>query len=391
MIEQKLLEKIAAVTRNELEHVQQLRHALHQIPERGLEEYKTSTLLRTELLAIGLDICDQFGGTTGLVADMYGGKGDGCVVLRADMDALPVQEASGVPYHSLHSGYSHCCGHDGHAACVIGAARVLHKLADQWTGQIRFLFQPAEEISRGAQDMIEAGLFCPKLPDAIFALHAWPGMPTGTVACKPGTLMAASDSFHLTIIGKGGHGARPGLARNPLAGLASVIPRLTQMNNAERIVSPCVAAVGEKVNIISDTGLLAGTVRTLTPAVRDQTMSEMQQVCREACAQVGLDCQLEFETGCPRVVTAEEMYRTFKEVATASLGQDKVMELESPSMGSEDFGYYLEHIPGLMFRLGMGNDSPELHNCRFDFNDNALAAGIQVLAALAIEVCSRKS
>jgi len=387
MIDVHTIQLIKAAGERHLPHVRRLRQALHQIPEPGLEENKTSALLHTELLELGLKVIPGFG-TTGLVADLRQDNRDsGYVILRADIDGLPVQESSDAPYHSRHQGYSHCCGHDGHAACLIGAARILLEVKECWQGRIRLLFQPAEEISRGAQRMIEAGLFRQGLPTAIIALHAWPGMPAGSVAGKAGTMMASSDSFRLTVTGRGGHGARPALARNPLFGIARAGQQLAAMTDHTRVVSPCVARVGEKVNVIAASGYLAGTLRTLDQDTRERTMSEMTAVCKQVCAQEGLECRLEFEAGCPCVSVSAELYQRFRQLAVALLGKQNVNELDKPSMGSEDLGFYLEHVPGLMFRLGMGTECPELHNPAFDFSDHALSTGMQMLAALAVDLC----
>ena len=322
------------------------------------------------------------------MADLETGRPGGYVMLRADMDALPVPEPPHIPHHSQNPGYSHCCGHDGHSACLLGAARVLNALRDELTGRIRFVFKPAEEISRGALEMIEAGVLSDRLPDAIFAMHTWPRIQVGDVGCRPGTITAGSDSFTIRVIGEGGHGARPWQANSPLPGISRLIKALSEMATGERVVSPCVTRAGNKLNVIPEYGELSGTVRTLNRSMRDRTLSQMQEVSHRVCSELGLEVEVDFEAGCPPVVIKPEMYELFHEVGAKLLGEEHVVRLADSSMGSEDFGHYLSHVPGLLFRLGMGMDSPELHNPRFDFNDAALESGITMMAGLAMRVCN---
>ncbi len=368
-------------------HVRNLRHQLHQIPEAGLCEHKTSRLLHTELVEAGYDVQRGYG-VTGLFADLDTGRDGGYVMLRADMDGLPVTDRSGTPYHSQHEGFCHCCGHDGHTATLIGVARVLKTIAPSLRGRVRFVFQPAEETAKGALGMIEDGLLCDGPADAAFALHAWPGLPAGTVACRPGPCMAASDSFEVTIYGEGGHGARPALAKNPLTVLAQILPVLEHMTTDTRVVSPCVARVGEKVNVIAETGAVSGTIRTLDPQERERTMQELRDRVASIAAELGMRADVSFELGCSGVSTDPRLYEMFREVGAYMLGAEHVLELDKPSMGSEDFGYFLDHMPGLMFRLGIGENVPELHNPRFDFGDQALATAVRMMSGLAIRICN---
>ena len=380
-----LAAQLRAAVNGQIEHVRRFRRALHQIPEKSMEEHKTSGLIQTELTDIGLPFEAGLAGT-GIAADLDTGREGGYVVLRSDMDALPICETTGVPYHSRHEGYAHSCGHDGHAAVLLGVARVLTAWKDRLKGRIRFIFQPAEELARGAQEMIEAGVLCGRKPDAIFALHGWPGLETGHVACRGGTMMAACDSFEVTIVGRGGHGARPHLACNPLQALAPISDKFLHMNSDTRVVSPCIMRVGDKNNVIADRGTLAGSLRTLDHATRELTMREMHEVAEKIAISHGARAEVSFETGCPRVESHSACYELFVETAAHLLGDEAVHVLDHSSMGSEDFGFYLEHVPGLMFRLGVGENSPELHNSAFNFNDEALPGGMLTLAGLALRV-----
>lgn len=377
--------RIQSAVRNQIDHVRELRRSLHQIPEPSLEEHKTGALIHTELLELDLEIQSGLAGT-GIVADLRTDRPGGYVILRADMDGLPVMETSRVPHHSRNPGYSHCCGHDGHAACLLGAARTLAELRDHVRGHVRFLFQPAEEISRGAMEMIEAGVLFDHLPDAMFTLHTWPKLPAGHVGSLPGTITAGSDSFIVRVHGEGGHGARPHLARNPLQAIARLIEALSALSGPDRVVSPCVAHAGSKMNVIPEVGELSGTVRTLNDKVRGRILGEIEETVERICSDRAMECEVSFDAGCPPVVVDPELYELFRMVGAQLLGEGRVERLQQSSMGSEDFGHYLAHVPGLLFRLGMGLDSPELHNPRFDFNDEALESGITMLTGLALGV-----
>ena len=235
--------------------------------------------------------------------------------------------------------------------------------------------------------MIESGVLGPDPPDAILGVHAWPGLPADTVACREGTVMASCDVLTIKVGGKGGHGARPQLARNPLVGMARVVDALSKLDNDERIVSLCTARVGSRANIIASRGKLSGTMRALNRQVRDGTIEEIASRVEAACGPLGLKAKVSFDAMSPAVIVDRRLYEIFKETGAELLGADKVLELESPSMGSDDFGKYLDHVPGLLFRVGMGCDSPDLHRADFDFNDDALRTATLMLCGLAVRIC----
>ncbi len=383
-----MLEEIIQSVHRHLDGVVELRHRLHQVPEPGLSEFETSALILDELGGLNLAIQSGIDGT-GIIADLDGAHPGGTVILRADMDALPVQESTHLPYQSLHNGLSHACGHDGHAACLLGAAKVLHDLRPRLAGRIRFVFQPAEELNRGATAMIAHGLLdSHPLPTAIVSLHVWPGLPTDCVACRPGPMMASSDAFTVNVFGRGGHGARPHLARNPLKGIVRIIDTLSTIAVEGAIISPCVVRVGEQSNVIADSGLLRGTIRALNPEVRQRALAALEETAHGVCSELEMSAVVHLQDSCPAVANDPGLYETFRTVAQALLGEGKAVRLPHPSMGSEDFGHYLQHLPGLYFRLGSGTDSPDLHSSGFDFNDAALETGILMLAGLAIRLCS---
>lgn len=381
-----ILENLAELAETHVAHVVELRHRLHRVPEPGFCETRTAALILDELEDLGLEVRAGIG-ETGITADLVTGRPGAYVAVRADMDGLPLKESTGADYASENGGYAHSCGHDGHAAALVGTARVLSEIRDRLVGKIRFIFQPAEETSRGAGAMIENGVFAPDPPDAILGVHAWPGLPADVVACRRGTMMASCDLLTIRVSGKGGHGARPELARNPLLGMARVVEMLGKLNNHERIVSLCTARVGSRANIIAGRGKLSGTVRALNTKIREKTMDEIVTGVAEACEPLGLHGKVSFDGMSPAVIVDERLHRMFRQVGAELLGADKVVELEKPSMGSEDFGTYLDHVPGLLFRVGMGADCADLHRPEFDFNDDALGTAMLMLCAMAVRVC----
>jgi len=382
----RILANIAELVDAQADYVVELRHRLHRIPEPGFGEKRTASLIAEELRKLDIDVRTGVG-QTGIVADLVTGRPGAYVALRADMDGLPLKESTGVDYASENDGYSHCCGHDGHAAALVGAVRALSQIRGQLSGRVQFIFQPAEEICKGAEAMIDSGVLGPEPPVAILGVHAWPGLPADTVACRQGTIMASCDVLTIKVSGKGGHGARPEQARNPLLGMARVVNALSKLDDHERIVSLCAARVGRQANIIASSGKLSGTVRALNPQIRDRTLEEIVSSVEDECGQLDLKAKVSFDAMSPAVIVDERLYGIFKEIGAELLGADKVVELESPSMGSEDFGRYLDHVPGLLFRLGMGLDSPGLHQADFDFNDDALRTATLMLCGLAIRVC----
>jgi amidohydrolase len=381
-----ILKNLGKLAEAHVAHVVELRHRLHRVPEPGLCETRTAALILEELGELGLEVRTGIG-ETGITADLVTGRPGAYVAVRADMDGLPLKESTGAEYASENDGYAHSCGHDGHAAALVGTARVLSQIRDRLVGKIRFIFQPAEEICRGAGTMIDNGVFAPDPPDAIVGVHAWPGLSPDSVASRKGTMMASCDVLTIKVSGKGGHGARPELARNPLVGMARVVEALGKLNNHERIVSLCTARVGNRANIIASRGKLSGTVRALNKQIRQKTMEQIVAGVDEACEPLGLRGKVSFDAMSPAVIVDERLYGMFRQVGAELLGADKVVELERPSMGSEDFGRYLDHVPGLLFRVGMGADSADLHRPEFDFNDDALGTAMLMLCGLTVRVC----
>jgi amidohydrolase len=365
-----------------------LRRRLHQIPEPSGREVETAACVAEALAQTRLPVTTGVGGT-GLIADLQTGRPGPYVLLRADLDALPVDDRSAREWRSQHPGYSHACGHDGHAAILVGVVGVLNRLRETLSGRIRFVFQPAEEQATGARAMLDAGLLADGRPEAVLALHAWPGLPTDTVASRPGVIGASNDAFTIEVCGRGGHSARPEEATNPLDGMARLIQTLPTLSSPERVVTVCAAEAGKGDNVIPERGTLRGTTRALDEELRQRTKREIEQQAGEVCTPLGLSATVSFREGCPPVVNDADLFSRLCEAGEALAPNLRVEEVEAPSMGAEDFALFMQEAPGLLIRLGMGADSPLLHTSEFAFNDQAVPTGMLVLAGMVVRLCTQ--
>tara|TARA_B100000315_G_scaffold237436_1_gene254229 strand:+ start:2554 stop:3750 length:1197 start_codon:yes stop_codon:yes gene_type:complete len=370
------------------------RHLLHQIPEESFKEKDTASFIAEKLRALNLSVTTGLE-QTGVTATISGVHPGNTVSLRADMDALPIQETTTVPYTSKRQGYSHSCGHDGHVACLLGTARVLVALRDQLSGSVRFIFQPGEESGSGALTMINAGVLKNPRPVAVFAIHAWPGLPTGSVASMPGFLTAACSAFTITVKGKGGHGARPHMACSPILGAARVVQSISALSGTEKSSSlPCIASVGSihggmLGNVIPNTTIIKGTIRFTENALRPQIEEKLKSMVHQACIEEHVVADVAINSFSPAVYNHPTLYKLFEAVADNLLGEEKLAIITQRSMGSEDFAYYAQQTPGLLIRLGMGKSCAPLHTGNFDFSDHALVSGIAVLTGLSLKASNR--
>jgi amidohydrolase len=391
-----------------LPEITEIRHALHIIPETRLEEHKTAKRIRglvddtrIELLKpyIGTDVVGLLWGTKGARGHTDGGQnrsGGINVTLRADIDALPIEEKSGKSWKSEHDGRAHSCGHDGHMAILIGTLKVLGGLTDLFDGSVRFVFQPAEEEAGGGKMMVDKGLLDtdPK-PSAVYALHGWPGIATGTIAAIPGPAMAAQDRFRIAVKGKGGHGAVPHRAIDPVVTSAQIINGLQTIVSrsmepvAAGVVSVCTIHGGTTGNVIPDQVTMEGTTRYFDKKIQSLIRSRMKEVINGICASAGATCSFDYNDGYIPLVNNPEKVNFLREVVEAYLGEKTWISDLPQVMGAEDFAFYLDKVPGVFLRLGLGEDSPSLHSAEFDFNDRAIEAGITVMSALALETLSR--
>jgi amidohydrolase len=375
-----------------------VRRHLHRHPELSFQERETGRFIAKELRALGLKVRHPFSGT-GVLATLEGGKPGRTVALRSDMDALPVQEETGLPFASLNPGAMHACGHDAHMAALLGAAQILYERRRELRGGVRFLFQPAEEtIPGGAKGMIACGALAGVA--VIFGLHVDPVLPTGIIGTKAGVLMAQADDFDLTIIGKGGHAARPHTSVDAVVAAAEVIQAL-QTIVSRRIdpVSPAVVTVGRisggtKHNIIADRVLLQGTCRSLDAATAGKLKSSVGQVARDIARAYGATCSFKYTTGYPPLVNPERETRFAHEALGNLLGKKNVLTLREPLMGGEDFTYYLKRVRGTFLRLGIRNSKLgstfPWHHPKFLVDEEAIPIGAAALAHLALEYLRQK-
>lgn len=364
-----------------------LRHDLHQQPEIAFQEHATAARVAGILAALpGMTVRTGVAGT-GVKATLDADKTGPCVALRADMDALPMTEETGLPYASRVPGCAHACGHDGNVACLVGAALVLAAIRDELRGPVRFIFQPAEECGGGGRFLCEAGALDAPPAAAVFALHAWPGLPVGTIGVRAGPAMAATDTINITVHGAGTHAAAPHRGIDPILTAAHIITALQSI--VSRNIDPAQPAVitiarleaGTTHNVIPDCATLRGTLRTMTAEARAQASEAIHRVVEHTAQAFGARAEVQLTPGYPVLVNNAEAAAHIVRVAHDALGAAAVREI-SISLGGEDFAYYLQRVPGALWRLGVGKDDGSrlipLHSPRFDFQDAALPVGVRV-------------
>ncbi len=372
-----------------------LRHQLHRIPEVGYEEFKTADLIREELARLDVEFTPGVPDAPTATIALIGDPSKPCVALRADIDALPIAERTGLAYASTHDGLMHACGHDGHTAVLLGTAGVLRQMSSQLHVCVKLIFQPAEEGGGGAGRLVRAGVLDgtlgPKV-QAIFGLHGWPGLQVGFVSTRPGPVLAATDQFEANFVGVGCHGAFPHLGRDPIVTAAEAVLNLQQFVSRELDpTEPAVVTVGTfhagtATNIIPDNARISGTARTLSPPARAAIARSIRRRCELIAA--ANECRVEFEwiDGYPPTINDPAMAAYVETTARATLGQDAFLPAPRPAMGGEDFAYYLEAVPGCFFLLGVCPPDrevyPPLHSDRFDFNDAALGIGVRMFVNL---------
>jgi amidohydrolase len=374
----------------------EVRHRLHARPELSGAEFATRDAVVAELRSLGF-APQTFEAHTGVVALWPPGSGAGpasCLALRADMDALPLQEESADAWKSQVAGVMHACGHDGHTAVLLGVARWLARSGRTWPRPVKLIFQPAEETGLGAPGLIETGALENPRVEAVFALHGWPELPAGALSIPDRAVMAAVDNFTLTLRGRGGHGAMPQLARDPVVAAAALI--LNAQTLVSRKSSPLEAAVltfgqvsaGRTHNVIPETALLRGTLRTLNPALRAELMRDFESMVNHVAGAHGITAEMEWVEACPATLNDPAMAALARAGVRRTLGEGCLRDAP-PSMGGEDFSYFLQKVPGAYFWLGLGMERGGLHNPRFDFNDEALAAGVAAFAGIVEEYFER--
>ncbi|UTF51172.1 amidohydrolase [Desulfomicrobium sp. ZS1] len=385
-----MIANLLARSREELDYVRAIRRELHRFPEVGTDLPRTRALVLRELGKLNLSVREDVGG--GIVADLHGQKGSSRIALRADMDALPIQEESGLEFASEISGQSHMCGHDAHTAMLLGAARLASGRGRTSHAGIRFLFQPNEEFQPGgAKAMTEAG--CLDDVSEVYGLHVWPGQPTGWFGTRQGPLMARPDVFSITLTGKGGHASAPHQCIDPILAGSHLVAALQGI--VSRRVAPHDRAVlsvtrfqaGSSYNIIPDTAFLQGTVRTLDEGTGDLVQTEMQRLVSGLAASMNVRAELDYQRGYPVVVNdAPSTDRAVKVLRGISDNVDAGIE---PVMAGEDFSYYLNKVPGCFIFMGCGHCGADgrggLHNACFNLDEDCLTWGVAALVGLALQ------
>ncbi|MHB8667149.1 MAG: M20 aminoacylase family protein [Burkholderiales bacterium] len=363
------------------------RHDVHAHPETAFEEVRTAAMVAQKLEAFGLSVHRGLG-RTGVVGTLRAGSGRRAVGLRADMDALHIHEKNAFGHRSQHAGKMHACGHDGHTAMLLGAAKYLseHRHFD---GTVHFIFQPAEENEGGAREMVEQGLF-EKFPcDAVYGMHNWPGMPVGKFGVRAGPMMASFDIFEIELIGRGSHAALPHTGTDPIAAAAGLVQALQTITS--RNVDPIESAVvsvtqihaGDTWNVIPEAAILRGTARAFKPEVQDLIERRVREICAGIAAAAGAQVKVRYERRYPPLINAAPETEICAAVMQALVGAENLVRVP-PVMGSEDFAFMLQVKAGCYVFVGNGPSEGGcmLHNPRYDFNDEVLPLGASYWASL---------
>lgn len=371
-----------------LDNLVDIRRDIHAHPELAFEEHRTSALVADNLNSFGFEVTRGVA-RTGVVGSLKCGSGEKSIGLRADMDALPMTEATGLAYASTVPGKMHACGHDGHITMLLGAARYLAE-TKSFDGTVHLIFQPAEEDIGGAKAMIDDGLFERFPCDAVYAMHNLPGKPRGEFVFRPGSFMASADTCTVTIRGKGGHGAMPHLTVDPVVVGSSVVMALQTV--VSRRIDPLAGGVvtvgrfssGTSSNIIPETAELNIGIRSFSPEVREQLRDMICKMVEEQVASFGAGCDVVYDYGYPVTVNSAAETEFARSVAVDLAGAKNVHELQYPFPVSEDFSFMLNERPGCYFGLGMGDepDRPWLHDPCYDFNDECIVRGSAIWANL---------
>ena len=372
------------------EYTQSMRRDFHAHPELGFHEVRTAGIVAKELTSLGLEVHTGVGGT-GVVALLDGAKPGPVVLVRADMDALPIREETGAPYASQNPGVMHACGHDGHTAVLLTVAKMLNAHRNQLSGTVKFMFQPAEEGMGGAEKMIEDGVLENPKVNVALALHVWNEKPVGWVGIAGGPVMAGAEIFKIKVRGKGGHGAVPHLAVDPILAAAQVVSALQGIvarNIAPlqtAVVSVCTIHGGETFNVIPPTVEMTGTIRTFEPAVRTRVLERFEKTVHSIAEGMGCQAEIELQILTPATINQPETAARVQAVARRLLPEADVDTANYITMGSEDFAFVLEKVPGCFFFIGSANPEKGLdaghHHPRFDIDEAALPRGAALMAA----------
>ena len=374
-----------------INEVTEIRHKLHKMPEIMFKEYKTAEFIRSYLENLGIEIRKPYI-ETDTVAVIRGELPGRTVLLRADIDALPAEEESSALWSSENPGAAHSCGHDGHISILLGAAKILSGMKDKIRGNIKLVFQPAEEEGGGGKILVAEGILRDEpAVDEVYALHGWPGVEEGHIESCPGPIMAAVDNFDIKIKGRGGHAAMPNLSIDPVIMASQAV--LAFQNITSRYLDPvdkvvlsvCSMQGGARYNIIPDQVMLKGTVRYFRKELKEEIRMRMLKILDGITGSAGGSYSFDYHPGYIPLVNNKDCIDSLEKTVEKYLGMNYWDRDASITFGAEDFSFYTDKKPGAFFRLGLGKESASLHNSCFDFNDKALKNGIIIMCALALE------
>ena len=374
-----------------------IRRELHKIPEIGFKEFKTSSFIHEYLKKCDVEITTGIAGT-GITALLDTGLEGPTILIRADMDGLPIQENSNSSFASQHKGFMHACGHDAHMTIVLMAVKIFDEIRKDIRGRILFVFQPAEEGGGGAKLMAEAGIVEKHNVSCCIAAHIWPTLPSGQIGIHTGPTMAAMDQFEITITGRGGHAAKPHETIDTLDTGVQVINALQRV--VSRQVDPLVPAVltvssfhaGEAFNIIPDTATIRGTLRTFDTELHNSWEERLHKVIRGICDSTGATYKLDYQSRYPPVINDSDICRFVNKASVSTVGEENTINIE-PTLGSEDVSFFFERAPGCMFFIGAEKDAKQssgrLHSPHFTLDEQVLPIGLRVMCRSACELLSK--
>lgn len=390
--------ELKAITAQRLERIMDLRCRIHKNPELSNEESATAELVASVLKETGMKVITGVGGH-GVIGVLKGAGEGPCIALRADMDALPMEEKTGHPCASQVKGVMHACGHDVHTSVLLGAALVLSEVKDRFNGTVKFVFQPAEEFNPtgGAPGMIDGGVLQNPDVDAIIGLHVWPSLQTGTAGTKEGALMGASDRLFLTVKGRGAHGSEPDNGVDAIAIASQIITALQTI--VSRNVSPLDAAVvtigtikgGDRYNVIAEEVVLEGTVRTVNPETQEKMPGRIEAIAGGIARGMGGDCEMRYIRGYPPLMNDPALTKRVFSTLGKVIGEENIVYVEKPALGGEDFAFFTRKVPGCFLWLGCRpegvakEDMAPLHNNRFLPDEKAIPIGVEVLVNCAMD------
>ena len=384
-----MLDKIRTDIEDIYPHIVEVRRAIHRHPELKMEEYKTSKLITKELTSLDIETYSNYANTTAVIGRIKGKKPGPVRAFRADMDALPIKEDTGLPYASEIDGVMHACGHDIHTASLVGLAHLLARNRELLEGEVIFVFQPGEEGGFGGKILTESGFIERFGISYIIGQHVYPNVPLGKIAYKVGLMTANSDRFTIKVKGRGAHGARPNEGIDPITIASHITVAFGTIHSREVYpLDPTVITVGSihsgmASNVIPDDAIMKGTIRTFGDKNREFVAKRVEEVAKNIAKTFRAEAEVEVSFGYPSVFNDEAITMKLKEAGERYLGKDNVLELPVPSMGGEDFAYYLKRIPGTFYRLGVGPNMP-LHNARFAPDEEVLKVGIGVFGTVAL-------